>query len=382
MEGRRILIVIAAVCSLILLFCIGLTGYSLIRNSSYVEKEELDENEESESNSYALLYRIVENVYYENVESHLKETENEETDTYIVCMEDQTAKPEKVKYRFAEDRDHMVICIDQENNVISEKTVGSGEFTDEVSEETYMILFTVYEADKYFSVSGEGNYQPPDTPVTGQYFSVLGDSASAYAEYTTASQLSFYQPEQLNVQDMWWAVLAEKTGMIPCTINAIGGTGVTELLDIGYPTAGNSERCEQLDADGVCPDVIFVLLGGNDMRQGINQDTFYHEYLEMLERIKETYSESEIYVCTYYELPGPYAESGQELNELIKKAAAEAEVDCIDSEKCGIGEENPEDYFLDYDEESQTGIHVNRTGQIMFGEYIAEEFLAGKEGED
>lgn len=376
MEVKRILTVMAAVCGLILLLCAGLIGYSVFNKNNTDNGEAVETEKKSE---WILLCQIQKNVYYESSGGRLIPTEREDADTYVVCLEDQAARPDKVSYSYSSDQDHTVIYTDQEGNVIQEKTAGRGTFEDQVPEETYMIGFSVFPEDDHFSVRGDGGYEPPETSVTGKYFSVLGDSVSAYEGYTTTAELSFYHPSELNVRDMWWAVLADTTGMVPCRINAIGGAGVTELLNTGYPTAGNSERCGQLDSGGITPDVIFVLLGGNDMIQGVDKELFYDSYVEMLERIKDTYPESGIYVCTYYELPGLYAEGEREVNELIRQAASEAGITYIDSEKCSIEAEEPEEYFQDYREDINTGVHVNQKGQRMFGEYIAESFLKAQE---
>lgn len=215
-----------------------------------------------------------------------------------------------------------------------------------------------------------------DEGVEGKYFSVLGDSLTAYEGYTIAGLSAYYNPENVSLDSMWWSVAARETGMIPCVINGGGGTGVTELLaDAGVPTAGNSERCEYLYTEEQMPDVIFVLLGGNDVIQEVSEDIIENAYEEMLERIKQTYPEAEVYACTYYRLPGDLREPMIRLNDVIRDAANNTGVDCIDIEDCAISSGNPQEYFMDYDAETGLGVHVNQEGQEIMGEAIASSFL-------
>lgn len=211
----------------------------------------------------------------------------------------------------------------------------------------------------------------------GLYFSVLGDSISTYQGYTPDGYPMdpYYSPEDFDVESMWWSVLAEQTGMIPCVINAVSGTGVTELFpDEDISTAGNGERSEQLHTDENTPDVIFVLLGGNDALRHVSADNIQESYVEMLERIKKAYPEAQVYACTYYLMPGVLKEWTGELNDLIRKSASMAGVSCIDVEECAVSSGNPEEFFADYDAEAQYGLHVNRRGQEILGNAVVQAF--------
>lgn len=210
----------------------------------------------------------------------------------------------------------------------------------------------------------------------GKSFSVLGDSLSAYAGYTPEGLTGYYTPENFGVESMWWSIVARETGMEPCVINTGGGTGVTELLeDAGVPTAGNSVRCENLHTQEQTPDVIFVLLGGNDVIQGVPENTIENSYEEMLERMQKAYPSAEIYVCTYYKMPGYLREPMIQLNELIRKIAEKEGIACIDLEDCEISAGDPQDYIQDYNAEEQSGVHANQKGQKIMGETIVSSFF-------
>lgn len=207
----------------------------------------------------------------------------------------------------------------------------------------------------------------------GRYFSVLGDSVSAYRGCVSRELTPYYSSGDFSVESMWWSVLGEETGMEPCVINAGSGTGVTELFpDEGFPTAGNSERCEQLHTEEHTPDVIFVLLGGNDAIQQVPGSELEDAYVEMLERMRQAYPDAEIYACTYYLMPGFLTEPIRDLNERIRRAASEADVPCIDVEGCAVSTGDPEEYLLDYDAASDFGVHVNEKGQRVLGEAVAD----------
>ena len=60
-----------------------------------------------------------------------------------------------------------------------------------------------------------------------------------------------------------------------------------------------------------------------------------------------------MYACTYYRLPGDLREPMIRLNDVIREAANNTGVDCIDIEDCAISSGNPQEYFMDYDAENR-----------------------------
>lgn len=229
----------------------------------------------------------------------------------------------------------------------------------------------------YPSVRHDGDDRRNYADTEGLYFSVLGDSISTYKGYTSDQfpMAPYYSPGEFDIGSMWWSILAEETGMIPCMINAGSGTGVTELFpDAGIPTAGNSDRCSELRTNENTPDVVLVLLGGNDAIRHVSGNVLQEAYVEMLIKLKNEYPNAKIYACTYYLMPGVLKEGTKELNELIRSAASETGTMCLDVEDCAISSGNPEKYFIDYDAEARYGLHVNRYGQEILGRAVADKF--------
>lgn len=211
--------------------------------------------------------------------------------------------------------------------------------------------------------------------LSGMQFSVLGDSLSAYEGYIPEGNRPYYNNSFFDVSSMWWQVLADQTGMLPCVIDASGGSGVTELLGAEEESAGNGPRCERLGKNGQDPDLILVWLGGNDYRNGCDVRWLQINYEEMLRRMQATYRETEIYVCTYFSVSAMKEAQAVELNTVIRQAADAVGVPVIDTSACGISEENEESYIIDLD---GLGIHPNQQGQELVGNYIAEKLLEGK----
>lgn len=231
-----------------------------------------------------------------------------------------------------------------------------------------------------FLSSGPGTEEETDAVwSSGLTFSVLGDSVSSYSGYTSEGNAAYYSEEDFDVSSMWWEVVASECGMTPCVINAGAGTGVTELLGLDYPTAGNSERCEMLSTEDTDPDVIFILLGGNDVLHQVPENEFKNSYLEMLDRIQSKYPEAAVCLCTYYQIPDGYEGQGWFVNEWIREIADETGLPLLDGELCDIAAEDGSLYYQDYDSSSDTALHANARGQEIFGNYIAETFLQSED---
>lgn len=306
-------------------------------------------------------------------------TEKEDWYTCRIILDDQIVRPKELTFSFTCDMAHSVVAIDAHNRIVCSWEFGEGIHWEKIPKKADALFFNVHSTEiEQFHPIGRGEYHQASTPYTGKYFSVLGDSISTYYRYIPLENRNYYDASVLPVQAMWWQVLAKKTGMIPCVINAFSGAGVTELFDTeqsGYPTAGNSERCEKLNLKGQNPDEIFVVLGGNDVLRGVDLDVLEKEYLEMVQRIRKKYPDASIHACSYYPLGGGAEDAIASFNVMIQSVAEKNGLHYIDSASCGISSEQPEKYFVDVDQNG-SGIHMNELGHELFGSYIAEQLLS------
>lgn len=366
---KKILIILSGLLSiLILVIAVFIMFIELEKRKQTMVVQEKEDWELLLQHEEDVCYSVSENAYFKQ--------DMDGTDCYIVSFSDQIERPKEIKYSFSSYKKHLVLKLKEDGSLISYEELSAGEYIDEISEEIGYMIFNVYTEDEYFILYGTKDYKPKETKISQKRFSVLGDSVSAYSGYIPSGYISYYSRNNFNVQSMWWAVVAKETGMIPCVINACGGSGVTELNTAAdIPTAGNSERSSMLSQAGKDPDIIIIMIGGNDILQGVKADVFKESYLEMLNRIKNKYEDAEIYICSSYQVPEGYAQSIEYLNELIHEIANDADVPMIDVEECDISTDEPELYFEDYNSQYKSALHVNQTGQEMLGEYIAQYLL-------
>ena len=111
------------------------------------------------------------------------------------------------------------------------------------------------------------------------------------------------------------------------------------------------------------PDIICVWVGANDVIGGAPRELIYENYQKMIDYIKSTYPDAEIYVCTYYNT------SDEELwlNEDIRTIAEKENVKVIDVSDCGISNSNKARYLL------SDGVHPNAEGMHLIAAWMVEE---------
>lgn len=122
------------------------------------------------------------------------------------------------------------------------------------------------------SGSGSGGGSTGGRALRGKKVSILGDSISAYPGYVTPSSNAVFYPSGNNspacdvnsVDDMWWKIVLDKSGMVLGANNSYSG----RTLKASATTA----NVEALGANGV-PDIILVYLGTNDANQQITLGT-------------------------------------------------------------------------------------------------------------
>lgn len=292
-------------------------------------------------------------------------------DLYWLVLDDQRGRPEEIRFEFAEDVEREVFALDENYQMLWKRTLGSGRHTVPVTEGVMGIMFQLQDGEPFRPV-GTGMHPRMETSLTGRNLSLLGDSISAYTGYIPWDDYAYYSSADFGAASMWWAVLAEQTGMELCNINAVSGSGVVvpENPATDRLLTGNSGRCKNLSSqDGRDPDEILVLLGGNDFFQQVSSDRLKREYLEMLSKIKGAYPKARVHVCTYFPSPSFPLERVEELNGLLRTVAEEAGVGLIDLQDCGILEQEPKTYLID------ETTHPNERGEILMGLCAARQML-------
>lgn len=324
-----------------------------------------------------LLCSREEGFYYKAEGSQYWNVQDTQWNALWVWMDDQVSRPQEIRFYFSQDVEHTVFAVDQNRQLLWMRTFGRGLHSFQPDGKEAAVCFSVmHSEEEELMLSGTGMHARLETALTGKRLSVLGDSISAYYGYIPMGQYACYSENHFSVKSMWWAVLAEKTGMELCEINAVSGSGVTRLsqaADDKNPLWGNSVRCKELSAGGR-PDEILILLGANDYMSGVPVNTIEREYLEMLAKIKEEYPDANVYACTYYECPAFGEGEKNELNALIRRAAEQGGVGLIDLEGCGIRASETEKYLMD------GYVHPNEKGQLLMGIHAAGEMLKKVQG--
>lgn len=327
---------------------------------------------------WELLSQYENHVYYSAQGNAFEKKQSMSLNSYLVAPDDQYARPEKIKYTFTEDIDHEIVGVDKKGNVTLHQVVGKGTHTLDVDGSTEIISFTVHDKEEsQFKLEGEGGFNTPDTSLSGRYFSVVGDSLSAYDNYIPEDNFPYYTQKHFEVQSMWWATIAKETGMVPCVINASSGSGVTQLKrgDIELPS-GNNQQCEQLSRGEKTPDVIFVLIGANDWFQKIEEKKLKNEYTEMVQKMKEMYSKARIYLCTYFPMNVISDDELKNLNAIITSVGVETNTSVIDLSESDITLKKENEYYLkETNENGIRRVHLNEKGQRELGNYITQNLL-------
>ena len=368
MRSKRIIFLMIAV---ILLICAVFLSFFL-----YCRKGERGEERN-------LLVQYFDGYYYDAQGKSFELRTDAGCNGYLINLTDQVNRPDEVHFRFTEEIEHPVFAVDERGSVLWIKMLGKGEHSIKVGKKEEILSFMVTDAEeKEFFLNGTRMHEVVQSPLSGKHLSVLGDSLSAYYHYIPQYNRSYYGEEDFNVKSMWWSVLAEKTGMIPCLINASGGSGVTlmdENEDPEHPLQGNSVRCETLSTPQEEPDVILVMLGANDYMRGVEPEQIEKEYVQMVSRMKKAYPDAIIFLCTYFQFQIMTKEQTEEMNGMIGRVAENTGTRIIDLSGCEINTGEPEQYFKNPVTNEMDGVHLNENGQIILGRYIASLMLKGEE---
>ena len=174
-------------------------------------------------------------------------------------------------------------------------------------------------------------------PLKGLKLSVLGDSMTAYPGVIPEGNDTWYNGTRggvTSVEEMWWKILCNNTGMIPWVIDGWSGSAICYnfATDSTHSDTNKIPMCSDLRTgrlakDNVDPDIIIVAGGSNDWtyskstttplgewdgRTGVDrtevvsgQSTFIKSYASMIDKLHENYPGA-IVVCAslYYENRG------------------------------------------------------------------------------
>lgn len=245
-------------------------------------------------------------------------------------------------------------------------------------------------------VKAEGSQ--PVSPWAGKKVSICGDSLSTFTGYIPDYYSKFYPEngEITQVDDTWWMRVLNRTGMELCRNASYSGSTVSgPSLDNsdGRYSCGDRRIMDLAGEAGEQPDIIIVLMGANDLLNNIplgDYDgvstveegvigTFSEAYALMLDKMKRSYPDAEIYCATIAEVsrwndkgekfPFMNAEglTAEDYNEWIRAIAQAKGVHLIDVYQCGITSENAQEYTSD-------GTHPNAEGAGLIADKVCEAF--------
>ena len=163
----------------------------------------------------------------------------------------------------------------------------------------------------------------------GKNVSFLGDSITSYDGYTNNASYNttlpqngyYYSSSKLAVSSTWWHLTMSALNLNLCVNNSVDAGRVTNTkanVTSGIDRAKNLHN----DNNGAKPDIIVIYLGTNDLANGIADYEFEAGYKLMLQNIRASYPEAEVFCCTL--LPESRTPSTKALvayNDIIKSCA-------------------------------------------------------------
>lgn len=241
-------------------------------------------------------------------------------------------------------------------------------------------------------------------PLNGLKLSLLGDSISAYRGYVPEGNHYYYNGSKENVtsvNQMWWKILCDDTGMTPLIIDAWNGTGITFLDHYEQRTEMSSDlRCGRLHSGNTKPDIILIAGGVNDytyaeaakneplswdgLTTPVITNSFTEAYACMIQKLRTNYpSALVVALSTWFTLRGdPTGEvyqhtitgtsrkySQADYNSAIESVANILRAPFIRVDNIGINRQNIYPTFAQ--DSSEHPAHANNKGQALMGKYLA-----------
>ncbi len=245
-----------------------------------------------------------------------------------------------------------------------------------------------------------------DKPLDNLTLSLLGDSISAYAGTIPAGYDAYYNGTNSGVSSpdqMWWKVLCNETGMIPCLINAWSGSAVTQLEDsahINKVPMSSDARCSALNNGDILPDVILIAGGVNDYTYAQSAqseplawdgktaptlgNSFTEAYACMIKKIQTNYPKAIVvgmsswftmrgddngYTLTH--TVGAHKYTQTDYNEAIENVCKQMHIPYLDVSNIGFNRSN---FYPNFAVDSSTiPTHPNARGQAVMGHAIAQK---------
>lgn len=279
-----------------------------------------------------------------------------------------------ISLSFTENVWHEVIITDAAGSFLDNEKIRKGELTADIPESARYLVFSLKEDEMsrlcptgILSEWGRRQKKEKQSDFSGMRLAVMGDSLSAISGFVPSDYWCAYPSEDVSVKEMWWYLAAEELDLEVSTVNACGGSGVSDFSWANeqgmVPEQG---RGYELSIWGVVPDMVWVLLGGNDALGGADANTVSENYRELILEIQEAYPETEIFLLTYYPLNASYKDQIEELNQEIRRLAENCGVGILSLENCGITWANTENYRID-------DLHPNKEGMEMIAGSLTKE---------
>lgn len=238
-------------------------------------------------------------------------------------------------------------------------------------------------------------FEDPES-INGKSISFLGDSITTFEgysnnvkyNYTIGSNAVWYNTSKLNVNDTYWKQTIDKFDLDLVVNNAWSGS---QCSGTGESAACNTRATQLHNTSGTDPDIIVVYIGINDFDRGVEVGTysnvndiydtktksyigdttkFAQAYATMIHKIKQRYSEADVYVCNL--LPNNVNTDYTTLNTYntyIEKIANEFDCTLVDFYNCsGIDQTNFTSYTFE-------GLHPNATGHSLMAECLQNKLL-------
>ena len=230
------------------------------------------------------------------------------------------------------------------------------------------------------------------TKYYGKRVSITGDSICSFTGWSPWAYGTMYPNSGvMDVDEMWWKRVADALGMTVCVDASWAGSQTAgNSLDMTGKTGCGIKRIVDLTAkNGTKPDVIFVMLGTNDMIGSLPLGTYYagkpapaegvidnfaDAYNMMLTKLSAFYPAAQI-VCFTCFPDTDIASCGKHTNALglniesynsmIKTIAAGHGLQCVDTWDCGIDRQNAASTTLE-------GIHPNSLGFQYAAAYVVQ----------
>lgn len=227
--------------------------------------------------------------------------------------------------------------------------------------------------------------------LAGKYISLLGASTSTFNGFsnstlhnsTIGDNVPYYPKDYLdNVNDMWWMRVINYTNMKLCVNNAWSGSCVTTQK--GNESAGCMTRATQLHNDilGIDPDIIVLIIGGNDALKSYNIGPYCNKYdiydqeigaykgdctlfgqayATLVHKAKKRYPNADFFLCSML-----HWRIGMEpYNAVIKKIASEFGAKYVDFySQTPISPVTAETYL------NTDNVHPTREGHAAMADYF------------